>query len=198
MIAFRYTKTDGAEYISHLDLLRHIYRTMRRAGIPLAFSEGFHKHPKIFLNNPLGTGIKSVAEYATADTPFTGDFMQLFNKFSPDGIKCLACSVVKENQNYANSIKACDYKASGIAPFDIEDFLAEKSITVTDTRGREIDIRPRIYAVERRGEQLFFTLGCGDNNLRADLFCSYLCSRFGGKTQDIVKTAARADEGIFL
>ena len=29
MIAFRYTKTDGAEYLSHLDLLRHIERTLR-------------------------------------------------------------------------------------------------------------------------------------------------------------------------
>ena len=61
MIAFRYTKKDGAEYLSHLDLLRHIYRTLRRAGIPVAYSQGFHRHPRIFLNNPLGTGIKSVA-----------------------------------------------------------------------------------------------------------------------------------------
>lgn len=198
MIAFRYTKTDGAEFISHLDLLRHIYRTMRRAGIPLNYSEGFHKHPKIFLNNPLGTGIKSVAEYATADTPFKGDFMALFNKFSPDGIKCTACAEVKENQNYANCITACDYTASGIPPFDADELMAKESIVITDTRGREVDIRPRIYAVERRGEQLFFTLGCGDNNLRPDLFCSYLCSRFGGRAKDILKIAAHVSGGQFV
>ncbi len=49
MIAFRYTKTDGAEYLSHLDLLRHIDRTLRRAGIKVKMSEGFHPHPKIFI-----------------------------------------------------------------------------------------------------------------------------------------------------
>ena len=63
MIAFRYTKTDGAEYLSHLDLMRHIDRTMRRAGIKTAFTEGFSPHPKIYMNNPLGLGIRSVAEY---------------------------------------------------------------------------------------------------------------------------------------
>ena len=58
MIAFRYTKTDGAEYLSHLDLLRHIDRTLRRAGIKVKMSEGFHPHPKIFMNKPRGLGIK--------------------------------------------------------------------------------------------------------------------------------------------
>ena len=45
MIAFKYTKTDGAEYLSHLDLLRHITRTLRRSGIQVNASEGFHPHP---------------------------------------------------------------------------------------------------------------------------------------------------------
>lgn len=198
MIAFRYTKTDGAEYISHLDLLRHIYRTLRRARIPLEFSEGFHKHPKIFLNNPLGTGIKSVAEYATVDTPFAGDFMTLFNRFSPNGIKCASYAEVRENQNYANCITACDYVASGIAHFDAEQFMSEKSIVITDTRGREVDIRPRIYALEWRNDCLFLTLGSGENNLRCDLICSYLCSRYGGRTTDILKTAAHVSGGQFV
>ena len=53
MIAFKYTKTDGAEYLSHLDLLRHIERTLRRAGIKVNLSEGFpSRQPENFLNNP--------------------------------------------------------------------------------------------------------------------------------------------------
>ena len=160
MIAFEFTKTNGAEYISHLDLLRHIYRTLRRAGIPVNYSGGFHKHPRIFLNNPLGTGIKSVAEYATIDTPFDGDFAGEFNAHSPAGIKCLKWAHVKDNQNYANCIIKCTYSAEGIPPFDIAALLARDSIEITDMRGRKVDIRPRIYAVERKGDELVFTLGC--------------------------------------
>ena len=60
MIAFKYTKTDSAEFLSHLDLLRHVYRTLRRAQIPVAMSEGYHAHARIFLNNPLPVGVRSV------------------------------------------------------------------------------------------------------------------------------------------
>ena len=58
MIAFKYTKTDGAEYLSHLDLLRHLDRTFKRAGIQVKTSEGFHPHPKNFINKTLGVGNK--------------------------------------------------------------------------------------------------------------------------------------------
>lgn len=190
MIAFKYTKINGAEYLSHLDLLRHIYRTLRRANIPVNYSGGFHAHPRIFLNNPLGTGIKSVAEYAAIDTPYTGDFMEEFNAFSPAGVKCLKWAHVKDNPNYANCIAKCAYSAEGIPTFGIEQFLAQKSITITDMRGREVDIRPRIYAIERQDDKLLFTLGCGENNLRPDLFCAYLCSQFGGSAKNILKTAS--------
>ncbi|MGN0817873.1 MAG: TIGR03936 family radical SAM-associated protein [Candidatus Coproplasma sp.] len=198
MIAFKYTKTDGAEYLSHLDLLRHVERTLRRAGIPLNYSEGYHAHPRIFLNNPLGVGIRSVAEYATADTPFEGDFKTLFNSRSPDGVKCLDYAIVANNQNYADCISRCEYIAQGIAPFDERLILDSESIVICDLRGREVDIRPRIYSIERQGELLKFVLGCGANNLRPDLFCSYLCSRFGGESREILKTASFADGDKFI
>ena len=90
MICFKYTKTDGAEYLSHLDLLRHIDRTLKRACIDVKKSEGFHPHPRIFMNNPLGLGIKSVAEYCAVETDFDGDFKEAFNANSPKGVKlCL-------------------------------------------------------------------------------------------------------------
>jgi radical SAM-linked protein len=196
MIAFKYTKTDGAEYLSHLDLLRHVDRTLRRAGIPVAQSEGFNKHPKIYLNNPLGLGIKSVAEYATIDTPFTGNFKELFNAFSPAGIKCQDYKIVDKNQNYANCIDKCRYEVSGILPFDENIILNEESIIICDTRGRQVDIRPRIYLIERGENTLSFVLGCGENNLRPDLFCDYLQQKFGGKAEGLIKTQSYG-ENVF-
>lgn len=196
MIAFKYTKTDGAEYLSHLDLLRHIYRTMRRAGITVAMSGGYHAHARIFLNNPLGVGVRSVAEYGAFDGQCDGDFMQLFNAYSPGGVRCVGFREVTQNPNYANAIDKCAYSARGIAPFDIDGLLSENSIVITDLRGRETEIRPRIYAVERDGDVLKFTLGNGVNNLRPDLFTAYLCSRYGGKATDIIKTASFG-KGVF-
>ena len=187
MISFKYTKTDGAEFISHLDTLRHIDRTLRRAGIELKKSEGFNKHPKIFMNNPLATGVKSFAEYCSIDTDFEGAFGELFNKFSPRGIKCLKWQYAANNGNYANTIVRCGYICEGLDNVDCGAVSAEKEIIITDFRNRSVDIRPRIFELEKKDGGLYFVLGCGENNLRPDLFCAYLEQRFGGSAANITK-----------
>lgn len=190
MIAFKYTKTDGAEYLSHLDLLRHIYRTLRRAGIEVKMSEGFSPHPKIFMNNPLGLGVKSLAEYCAVDTDFSGDFKAAFNAHSPDGVKCVDYRITDTNPNYADGIKKCAYTAQGINAFDVNGILNKDSIVITDKRGRQTDIRPRIYSLEYSDGKVYFTLGCGENNLRPDLFCEYLQAVYGGDILNVIKTEA--------
>lgn len=193
MIAFKYTKTDGAEYISHLDLLRHLDRTLRRAGIKVEYSQGYHKHPRIFMGNPLALGVRSVSEYCTADAKYEGDFKEAFNACSPGGIRCLDYKSVKENPNFAESIKACRYEAIGLSPFDERKILEQKSIVITDLRGRSVDIRPRICSIEHLGDKLIFTLCCGEKNLRPDLFCSYISQTCGGCAADILKTDSFGD-----
>lgn len=193
MIAFKYTKTDGAEYLSHLDVLRHIDRTFRRGKIEVNLSLGFNKHPLIYLNNPLGLGIKSVAEYGAVDSDFQGDFIKTFNDCSPSGIKCKAVKIFDKNPNYANGITACEYKICGIAPFDPIEIENQKSIVLRDLRGREIDIRPRICSIEWKNGVLSATLLSGANNLRPDLFTNYLSEKFGGKAENIVKTKSIGD-----
>lgn len=193
MIAFKYTKTDGAEYLSHLDLLRHICRTFKRAGIELKHSEGFNPHPKIYMNNPLGLGVKSVAEYCAADAEYGGDFSAAFNENSPKGIKCTAYKIFGFNPNYACTVKSCGYEVYGINPFDPEKFFSRDKIIIRDKRGREVDIRPRVYGISHAENKTFFTLGCGENNLRPDLFCEFLEENFGGRATGLIKTRADGD-----
>ena len=188
MIAFKYEKTDGAEYISHLDLLRHVDRTLRRAGIKVAYSQGFHKHPRIFLGNPVPLGVRSLSEYGAIDADFCGDFKEAFNACSPRGIKCLAFKQTAEKPNFAESITACRYEAEGINDFDTAQFFERDGLVITDLRGRTVDVLPRVLALERRQGRLCFTLRCGENNLRPDLFCSVVCGIYGGEVRDIVKT----------
>lgn len=188
MIAFKYTKTDGAEYLSHLDLLRHIDRTLRRAGIAVKYSEGFNKHPRIFMGNPLGLGVKSVAEYCTADCGNVDNFGEIFNRYSPDGVKCLSYRYVEKNAGFAESITRCTYFISGVNGFDEKDILSKDGIIITDARGRVVDIRPRIYAIERVSGGIKCTLGCGTNNLRPDFFGAFLQSIYGGEVKEIIKT----------
>jgi radical SAM-linked protein len=61
-LRIKYRRGEEVKYISHLDIMRLWQRASNRAGIPLAYSEGFHPHPKISLAAPLAIGVTSQAE----------------------------------------------------------------------------------------------------------------------------------------
>lgn len=63
-LLIKFTKTNGAKFISHLDTMRTLHRAFRRAELPIAYSKGFNPHPSISVAAPLSLGIGSVAEYA--------------------------------------------------------------------------------------------------------------------------------------
>ncbi len=59
-----FAKTDAMRYTGHLDLQRAWERTLRRAGLPLAYSQGFNPRPKINLAAALPLGFTSQCEVA--------------------------------------------------------------------------------------------------------------------------------------
>jgi radical SAM-linked protein len=61
-LRIKYRRGGAVKYISHLDIMRLWQRALNRAGIALAYSEGFHPHPKISLAAPLAVGVTSEAE----------------------------------------------------------------------------------------------------------------------------------------
>jgi len=53
---------EEPKYISHLDLMRLWQRALRRAEIPLVYSQGFSPHPRLSLAAPLAVGVTSSGE----------------------------------------------------------------------------------------------------------------------------------------
>ena len=65
-----FQKLERVRFISHLDVLRYWERAIRRAELPLAYSQGFTPHPKIAFAAPLPLGFVGTAEIVeiTLDT----------------------------------------------------------------------------------------------------------------------------------
>ncbi|MFC2001175.1 TIGR03936 family radical SAM-associated protein [Chloroflexota bacterium] len=61
-LRIRFCRGQELKFISHLDIMRLWQRALNRAGISLAYSEGFTPHPRISLAVPLALGITSEAE----------------------------------------------------------------------------------------------------------------------------------------
>ena len=62
-IRIRYAKRGPLRFTSHRDFARAFERALRRAGVPIAFSQGFTPHPKISYASAAPTGVASEAEY---------------------------------------------------------------------------------------------------------------------------------------
>jgi radical SAM family uncharacterized protein/radical SAM-linked protein len=59
----RYSKLGPAAFLAHLDLVRHLPRAFRRAGLEIFYSKGFHPKPGLSFGPALGLGIPSLGEY---------------------------------------------------------------------------------------------------------------------------------------
>jgi radical SAM-linked protein len=57
-----FCRGEEVKYITHLDLMRFWERALRRAVIPLAYSEGYSPSPRIALAAPLPVGVTSTGE----------------------------------------------------------------------------------------------------------------------------------------
>jgi len=88
-------------FLSHLEFVRAITRTLRRSGLPLQYTGGFHPRVKVSLGPALAVGIKSESQYVVIFlTPYhngTGqagriepqEVMERLNKDFPEGIRIL-------------------------------------------------------------------------------------------------------------
>jgi radical SAM-linked protein len=63
-IRVRFSKRGDIRFISHHDLMRLFERALRRAGLPVAMSEGHNPRPRLSLPMPLSVGLAGRNEVA--------------------------------------------------------------------------------------------------------------------------------------
>lgn len=89
----RFGKLNNLRYLSHLNLMKAVERAIRRAGLPLAFSEGYHPHAKVSYGPALAVGIESISEYMDLElenepeaSPEAASIMESLNSALPNGL----------------------------------------------------------------------------------------------------------------
>ncbi|MEW6033516.1 MAG: TIGR03936 family radical SAM-associated protein [Chloroflexota bacterium] len=93
----RFARGKELAFISHLDLMRFWERALRRAGLPLAYSQGFTPHPRLSLAAPLALGVTSEAELM--DVYLTRwvsphNFLHSLRQQLPPGIQLLEANTI--------------------------------------------------------------------------------------------------------
>ncbi len=86
-LRLRFGKLGRLAYSGHLDLVRLFPRVLRRAGMPLFFSQGFHPKPQLTFTPALRLGIPSLSEYVdvkllASELPCDGDEARLLERIA--------------------------------------------------------------------------------------------------------------------
>lgn len=179
MIVLKYTKSLDARFISHIDLLKHMSRIMRRAEIPVKHSQGFNPHALLFFSPPTVLGVNSYAEYVAIDTDMSGEeVFERFNNSVPPGLKGIAWFETAKNPNIQGKSISADYVFdTPYFEFDYKDGF-EISYQKKDTLVTE-DISAKVYGFFNAEGRLGVRIASGNNNLRADRLATALNERYG-------------------
>lgn len=89
-LRIKFTRGMEIKFISHLDMMRMWERAMRRAGVPIAYSQGFSPHPQMSIAAPLSVGMTGEAELMDVfcSRPVMPQWLEgAVNQQLPDGIK---------------------------------------------------------------------------------------------------------------
>ncbi|QYX33331.1 TIGR03936 family radical SAM-associated protein [Sphaerospermopsis torques-reginae] len=158
-------KQGDMALVSHLDLMRLFDRVMRRAGLPVAFTGGFHPHPRIALASALSLGSTSSGEIVDFELTQPMDVAtfrtQLVSQLPSDipiyrveeiDLKAPAANQAMEAAEYLLTISTpgnveVDKWQDWIAAIlDKDEILSEH--TTKSGKQQSINLRDRLFALE--------------------------------------------------
>ena len=205
-----YHKGHELSMISHLDVQRTLQRSFRRAGLPLAYSQGFNPHPQLSFATAAATGMSSDCEWFE---------VQLYEDVSPDAFVSRANAAMPEGMSVSDAfvepegfgslsakLSAAEYRVTlnfftavdeQLLQTTLGDFLSGEIIIQKRTKSgvRPVDMRPYILEVSVEqvgdGRAVLHVLGKlqADGGLRVNSVIDALLERLDAQaTYDIHRT----------
>jgi radical SAM-linked protein len=153
-IRLRFAKRGELRLVSHHDLMRCLERGLRRAGLPLAMSQGFNPRPKFVFPLALGLGIeghREVLELELDRQLDAGTVLERLRAALPQGFDLLDAEAIRPGA--AGQAAAADYELpipperTQATADAVTAFLAAESVPYTRKRPDrtiETDLRPLV------------------------------------------------------
>ena len=189
MILFQYEKLGDSSLLPHLDTLRSIVRTLRRAEIAVRFSNGFNKHMLIHMGNPLPLGVESLAEFCVVDTQkdiSAIEFLQRYNAHCPQSLRAIRACEIQKNPNLAGKSISAIYEITA-KPIHLLSDIAHAirmnpEYTIQYSKKGEmisVAVHDLIESIAVKDDKIIAELAFGNRNLRPDKLVENWVSQWG-------------------
>jgi radical SAM-linked protein len=175
-VRITFSKKGRARFISHLDLNRTMTRAVRRANLPIWYTEGFNRHPYLTFAAPLSLGYEGEQETMDLRLEQDMEMSELVTRLDavmPEGlhIKHAAWAVCK-----AGDVDRAVYRLqlNGCQPEAVTELFAQSQVLVEKRNKKKewktIDIKPVLDTANAQitptetGTQLELTLPCNSTD----------------------------------
>ncbi|MHB8993790.1 MAG: TIGR03936 family radical SAM-associated protein [Armatimonadota bacterium] len=175
-VTFR--KTGLLRFLGHLDVLRTFDRAVRRAKLPVEYSQGFSPHAHLSFAMPLPLGVAGERELCAIDLVSDWQPIAIMKGLArqlPPDLGIVEAQVLPRTKRspFADLI-AADYRAeiAGLEPQKLQEaverLLQRDELMIhrtTKSRELDIDLRGRIKELRSEDNSLFMRLGLTDEDL---------------------------------
>ena len=167
-IRFRFSKTGPMALLSHLDLVRLLERALRRSGLPVSFTGGFHPLPRLQLALALPLGVEGEGEWMDLEFLEAVDAAEVMDRWQrtlPPGLQLLSArEVAVSSRSLSQQLESSSWRfilrcaegTSRSAPAwepAIEALLSQDALIWEDTdkksRPRRRDVRHLLESLQR-------------------------------------------------
>ena len=192
----RFSKTDEAAYISHIDLMHCMQRVIARAQLPVWYTEGFNQHIYISIALPLSTGYSGECEFldfnCTADE-IPADAVERMNAVMPRGLSVQEIYPLSDGGQKVREIAYSKFEITwefddGVPENfcrDVEELFAREEILILkrSKRGeKEVNIKDLMKGISLEQDtdcvRAYAILGAGNNNLSPEYVTKTITAAF--------------------
>lgn len=202
-VRIKYTKSGHLKFIGHLDVMRFFQKAVKRAGLDIAYSQGFSPHQLMSFAAPLALGVTSEGEYFDAEFNSlisSDEFVRRFNEQMVEGMAVNDVILLPDHAKNSMSIVAgSDYYIT-ILDKDTDLQCAERKLKLLEVvphllekdtieilrktkKNEKIeDIKPGIFKLSVDGDKIYMFLATGSEyNLKPESVIEALCKEAGVK-----------------
>ena len=188
-----FEKSERLRHIGHLDILRAMQRALRRAGLPVAYSNGFNPHILLYFASALqvgAVGCNELMEVTLRETVTPEAFLAAMNRALPPEMQLKRCFEAEAGrpalmaQVLAQQVDIhllCEQPQRLIG--QVNALLSRGSIpSVRKSKkgDKEVDIRPLIYQLSAEADVLHATLALTEHDsCKPDMLVRALAEQAG-------------------
>jgi radical SAM-linked protein len=183
-VRITFGKQGSLRFIGHLDLSKTWERVLRRAQVPLEYTQGFNPRPRMQFASALPLGVTSECEYLDVwltkrlDGSFPDDWIARLNAVSPSGLVIYRLTEVPiKDPSLPIQVTGAGYvitlTESGIDPGELQqrvDVLLAAPTLLRIRNQKTVDLRPLILnlSVDANGHLLARLVTGEKGNARPD------------------------------